>query len=81
MRYARLIDVAVPRVADPLFGEAVMGETSRVAVSGYPAVIVWKCRGSPRAESIIDSIHKMSDKYVPLGAPPVPGQECSENNN
>lgn len=40
MRYARLIDVAVPRVTDPLFDKAERSETSRVAVSGYPAVIV-----------------------------------------
>lgn len=80
MRYARLIDVAVPRVTDPLFDEAGRTETSRVAVSGYPAVIV---PGNIRkGESIIDfHTQNMPDRYVPLFELPVPGPECSKNNN
>lgn len=80
MRYARLIDIAVPRVTDPLFDEAERSETSRVAVSGYPAVMA--PRNIRKGGSIIDfHAQNMSDRYVPLLRLLGPVPECSENDN
>lgn len=80
MRYARLIDVAVPRVTDPLFDEAERSEPAGLLLAGTPPSFV---PGNIRKGESISDFHtqNMSDRYVPLFALPVPGPQCSKNNN